>query len=254
MPVESDSDSQVEVASVGPHSAVDSGEGCPEVEKEIQVSSLVFGAAARAALVGLDSVDLEGEFLTRACVMKGLPAFLRGLYRASMRFVLSEADRARDAGDAAATSRAWKLFLLLPCLLLHRPPRGGNVPKCQLMERFSDFAGGRWFHLLEQSRAYATQASVTSRRRRRRPQGDEERRRADRAQALVQMGELSAGRSGNAATRRALTDPSRRPPVPREPLRDDLFQRRGQWFSLDHDIFAKNLRVARRGAAAGPSG
>ena len=180
-----------------------------------------------------------------------------------MRFVLSEADRARDAGDAVAIARVWKLFLLLARLLLHRPPRGGNVPKCQLLQRFSDFAGGRWFHLLEQSRAYATQASVASRRRRRRPHGDDVCRRADRAQALVQMGELSAGRAalevaslapGNEATRRALTDPSRRPPEPREPLQDDLFQRRGPWFSLDHDIFAKNLRVARRGAAAGPSG
>ena len=34
--------------------------------------------------------------------------------------------------------------------------------------------------------------------------------------------------------------------------RDDLFERRGPWFSLDHDIFAK--RVARRRAAVGLPG
>ena len=45
----------------------------------------------------------------------------------------------------------------------------------------------------------------------------------------------------------------RRPPVPREPLPDDLFER-GPLFMLDPDFFAKNLRVARRGAAGGPSG
>ena len=51
-----------------------------------------------------------------------------------------------------------------------------------------------------------------------------------------------------------LSDPVRRPPVPREPLPDDLFERRGPLFMLDPDLFAKNLRIARRGAAGGPSG
>ena len=99
--------------------------------------------------------------------------------------------------------------------------------------------------------------------RRRRREGDDIQRRADRAQVLVQLGELSAGRHalegasiapGNQATLDALRDVRKRPPVPREPLPDDLFERRGPVFQLDHDIFAKNVRVARRGAAAGPSG
>ena len=67
IPLKSNSDSQVEVTSVGaPLSDVDSGEVDPEVEAEVPVSSLAFGATARAVLVGLDSVDLEGEFFTRA--------------------------------------------------------------------------------------------------------------------------------------------------------------------------------------------
>ena len=117
--------------------------------------------------------------------------------------------------------------------------------------------------LLEQSRSCADQAvSATSRRRRRR-EGDDIQRRADRVQVLVQLGELSAGRHalegasiapGNQATLDALTDVGKRPPVPREPLPDDLFERRRPEFQLDHDLFAKNVRVARRGAAAGPSG
>ena len=40
---------------------------------------------------------------------------------------------------------------------------------------------------------------------------------------------------------------------PREPLADDLFEQRGPTFSLDPDLFAKNVRDARRGAAGGPS-
>ena len=161
----SDSNSQVEVASVGPHSDLDSGEANPEIEVEVPVFSLAFAAAARAALVAMDSVDLEDEFLTRASVIQCVPAFLRCLYRASM----IEANKAREASDTVAFSRAWKLFLILPRLLLHRPPRSGNIPKCKLLQRFSDFAAGRWSYLMEESRDFA----VMSRRRRRRPQGDD---------------------------------------------------------------------------------
>ena len=65
------------------------------------------------------------------------------------------------------------------------------------------------------------------------------------------MGELSAGRHalegaalapGSEATFNELQNLVRRPPEPREP------------FELDFDLFSKNLRVSRRGAASGPSG
>ena len=42
--------------------------------------------------------------------------------------------------------------------------------------------------------------------------------------------------------------------MPREELPNDFLVRRGPLFDLDHDLFAKNLRVSRRGAAGGPSG
>ena len=219
--------------------------------------SLLFGAAVRSAMESLDDVDLESEFTTRACVMK------RGLFRSAMRFALEEADRGREVGDMLVLSRAWKLFLLLPRLLLHRPARGGHVPKSRLHERFADFAAGRWGELLEEIPHCADQAASATRRRRRRREGDDVQRRADRAQALVQLGELSAGRHtlegasiapGSQATLDALRDSRRRPPVPREPLSEDPCERRGPQFQLDHDLFAKNIRVARRGAATGPSG
>ena len=56
--------------------------------------------------------------------------------------------------------------------------------------------------------------------------GDDPQRRADRAEALVQMGELSAGRHalegapiapGTEATLKAFQDPLKRPPTPRDP-------------------------------------
>ena len=41
-----------------------------ELSEEMPIVDLSFGAAARAALQGLDDVDLEAEFCSRACVMK----------------------------------------------------------------------------------------------------------------------------------------------------------------------------------------
>ena len=137
------------------------------VEEDMPIVDLTFGAAARAALQGLDDVDLEAEFCTRACVMKSPPAFLRGHYRSAMRFALSESDRARDRNDPVGATRAWKLFLLLPRLLLHRPARGGNIPTCRLKDRFSAFAAGQWGGLLHQSRECSEECAVSTRKRHR---------------------------------------------------------------------------------------
>ena len=159
----------------------------------------------------------------------------------------TEADRCRKVGDQVGLTRAWKLFMLLPRLLLHQPPRRGQVPKSRLKERFLHFFLGRWVGLLCQSRVCAEQAAVASRRRRRRS-SDDFQRRAERAHALVQLGELSAGRQalenaslapGTDATFRALTNTLKRPPEPREPLSDDVFVRRGPLVHSDRDMFAK---------------
>ena len=85
-----------------------------------------------------------------------------------------------------------------------------------------------------------------------------------RAEGLVQMGELSAGRQalegtslapGNRPTLDALQDPQRRPPDPRDPIPrlvlDFVLE---VPFDFDETKFASNVRSARRGAAAGPSG
>ena len=75
------------------------------------------------------------------------------------------------------------------------------------------------------------------------------------------MGEVSSGRQvlecaplapGTGAALRQLR---RRPQEPREPLPPEITGRRQERpFSLDHHLFIQNVRSARRGAAAGPSG
>ena len=77
-------------------------------------------------------------------------------------------------------------------------------------------------------------------------------------------GEISSARAalegdpvapGNQATLNSLRDESRRPRVLREPLPDHLTNHQPALeLELDRDRFLKNLRCARRGAAAGPSG
>ena len=106
--------------------------------------------------------------------------------------------------------------------------------------------------------------AMVSQSRRRRTQQDSVERRADRAEALVCMGELSAGRQalegapvapGNDRTLRELRNPVRRPPQLRAPFSEDLLTAQPEIpFQLDQGLLVKNLKSARRGAAGGPSG
>ena len=77
------------------------------------------------------------------------------------------------------------------------------------------------------------------------------------------MGEPSSARQalegatlapGNSDTLNQLKDPTRRPPRPREPLPHVVSHVPGRAFELDEQLLSRNLRSARRGAAAGPSG
>ena len=57
------------------------------------------------------------------------------------------------------------------------------------------------------------------------------------------------------ATLRALTDPERRPPIPREGLSREVAETQpAERFELNAEEFLGCLRRARRGAAGGPSG
>ena len=139
----------------------------------------------RAALEDLDSVDLSAIFSRRACVMRTTPYFLRGPFRNALRLAMEEAIRPGEVHQ----SRGWKLFLLLPRLLLHGPPRGGTVHKSDLVERFDDFACGSWRKLLDAASMCDEDAATAHTRKRRQHQVGDVPRRAARALSLVQMGE-----------------------------------------------------------------
>ena len=106
------------------------------------------------------------------------------------------------------------------------------------------------------------EASTACRRRRRR-EVDVEEKRAAKALALVQVGELSSARQalegadlapGSDATLQELRNPVRRPNVAREPIPEDLRNLVPPEFELDEELFLRTLRSSKRGSAGGPSG
>ena len=107
------------------------------------IQDITVNPAIRAALRSLDEVDVQHLFRDRAVVIKSLPSLIRGPYKSAMRMALREAADRASARDEVGLCRAWKLFLLLPRMLLHRPPRGVFIPKCQLSERFAWFSRGQ---------------------------------------------------------------------------------------------------------------
>ena len=95
-----------------------------------------------------------------------------------------------EAHSEVRAERGWKLFMLLPRMLLFRPARGGVVPRKKLEGRIRQFQEGDWISLLNNSANCAAQAKVAG------PGGGtvQTKPRAARAMSLVQVGELSAAR------------------------------------------------------------
>ena len=161
------------------------------------------------------------------------PRFLCGGHRAAMRLALQEILNGADREDDIAQCRGWKLFLLLPRLLLFRPTRGGLIPKQQLQNRFS------WEQLLLQSEECEAVASKAFQRKRT-TQADTPKRRTDRAQSLVMVGEVSAGSHalegaplarGTQRTLDQLRDPVRRPTSANAPLPEALLDHHAEGHS-----------------------
>ena len=143
-------------------------------------------------------------------------------------------------------------------MMLHRPPRGGLIPRSKLIHRFELFVSGRWTELLVASEACCQQAASPDDA----GQGgsDDITRRLDRADSLVHMGELSSARQALEGASRARhggnfecpSRPGETPSSACEPLPRELVSHVCAFqFNLDADQFGRNVRSARRGAAGG---
>ena len=231
----------------------------PDSPKDVMFADIPLSPSLQAGFRWLATVDVEAVFRRRAVLMKTVPVFMQDVYRSAMRVAISKIDAGRSNGDRTRSAAGWRLFMLLPRLLIFRPPRGGLVPKSQLSERFQAFSHG-------DCEGHVSVALKSRSRRRRRNQSAEQdlERRVARAESLVHLGELSAARlalEGDSVapdddvTLSVLRDPERRPPVLRDPIPEDILSTRQEVpFNLDSDRLARNIRCARRGAAGGPSG
>ena len=165
-----------------------------------------------------------------------------------------------ETRNPESSVRAWTLWLLLPRMLLHRPPGIRILPKADWHHRMHQFQNGHWLELLAAARLAAnTNPDTTTANTQPSPQ-----QRADRARHLVHLGELSAARQALTAgptapctqqTLDELRDPSRRPAALYEPPDDQIttFQPE-QPAELPMATIIQNLRRSRKGAAPGPSG
>ena len=114
------------------------------VERVVFLQFAPAGRRIREGFASLDDVDLMQLFRRRGHVMRSVPQVMKGAYTAAMRISVEEVLRSKRVHDVEVEVRAWKLFLLLPRMLLFRPARGGKVSKGHLMERLDLFSSGQW--------------------------------------------------------------------------------------------------------------
>ena len=75
--------------------------------------------------------------------MQGVPAFLRPGIRQAYTFSLRALRDAHSRAGETQQTRAWKLFLLIPRLLLFRVRVTGSTGREALLQRVRDFLAGR---------------------------------------------------------------------------------------------------------------
>ena len=183
---------------------------------------------------------------------------LRGRLRQDFSIALSERLRAKLENDVDGEIRAWKLFVLIPSVLLHRPRGAGSVGRSELAQWFEDYQQGRWADLVRRglgtvdehrSKSHSTDES-------------EEQRRGRAALKRVQQGQVSRARQELTGAPLAPRDENtlnelrRRRPQGR--LRDipaDALEFHPEReLKLDAKIFAECLRNAPTGCSPGPGG
>ena len=216
----------------------------------------------RAAFQSLDEIDLQETLMKKFIGFQSPPTFLKGRIRQAMQFAL---EAILQATTADQTLRSWKFWLLLPRMLLHRPPGIRTISKPDWRLRIAQFQEGEWTALLRQAAAANPQrANISTDPHRTSPETPDSEQRTRRARQLVHQGELSAARHAltagplapsTDATLQELRDPARRPPHPYQEFPQHLTEFHPPAPpNLPPTQLLTNLRKARKGAAPGPSG
>ena len=177
--------------------------------------------------------------------------------RESFNFAL-ERFKARLEGNVEAETRPWKLFGLIPIMLLHKLYGTGSVGRSVLGHRVDDFARGLWTDLIQSARDTVPRPRPIP------PVSmvQEQERRGRAAQNRVQQGQVSKARQELIGAALAPRDEStldeltrRRPQERRQQIPVEVldFVPDGE-LRLDTKQFAECLRSAPSGSSPGPGG
>ena len=136
----------------------------------------------------LDTIDCKELFLKKISMLKSCPSFLRGKLRECFSFALRQ--RGKTAGDDQAELRGWKLFAVIPVVLLHKTHGIGSVGRDEFAHRVEDFTSGRWTQLMAQAKQHShqewrVQAHTTE---------EDQQQRSMASMAKIRMGQVSGAR------------------------------------------------------------
>ena len=206
----------------------------------------------------VDGMSLERVYDSRFRVLQSCPHHLRGRFRKACRQVLESRHEDVQAGDDVKETRSWKMFCLLPFMLLRRPAGEGRVGKAELCRRFDLFSEGQWKRLYEEG--FRDIRSENTRRPVFKLSSNEQRGQA--ALQKVRLGEVSRARQclvGAAlapGTEETLAEMQNKRPqvVFRELTEEVLNYELDVRVTLDRKLLLQSLRTAPRGSSPGPGG
>ena len=99
----------------------------------------------------LDDVDLKRVFYSRFGVLQGCPVEFRASSHTHSPSGIGSTPFCQCGRDRTGEVGGWKLFLLIPFLLLRRPTAEGRIGNKELSIRFDRFSNGQWSILLSDS-------------------------------------------------------------------------------------------------------
>ena len=208
-------------------------------------------------------MDLAQELKLRVPTLHGVPRRLQGDLLGAFRHALQHLEMAAEVNDELGQTRAWKLFMLIPRMLLSHTGTRGNESRRTLEERMARFRAGEWLQLLQENRSTP---GVKGRRPRTSNAEDVSKEQLEEACSRVRLGEVTYARQaltsaplapGNDETLRLL----RAARETAECLNGDAclspdllnFQPDNPE-RLDRELFLRNVRSAKKGVSGGPSG
>ena len=206
----------------------------------------------------MDSITLKDEYKHACATVREVPEFFSRQFQEAFYIATSRIRTMHSQKKELELERAWKLFLLLPRMLLTRTRMKGEDGKNEFFSRIRAFHRGDWLTLVQQAR-------LPKRKKTAQRAGLDVDAKLRAAEQRARWGELSHARQELVGTPLAprtmetyykLCDPAGRPQQPRslERLQQVCQFQPESAVELDYYRFISNVRSAPRGKSGGLSG